>query len=83
MEKAQFVFRSWNDLRSHDRRAYEAIRRYAEDSPNGPWALREAEDQSLTGERYIVTLFGTRSRDVLTVVFVRQGNDYFVESSSL
>ena len=83
MEKAQFVLRSWNDLRSHDRRAYEAIRRYAEDIPDGPWALREAEDQCLTGERYLVTLFGTRSRDILTVVFVRQGNDYFVESSSL
>lgn len=83
MEKAQFVFQSWNDLRSHDRRAYEAIRRYAENIQDGPWALREAEDQSLTGEHYLVTLFGTRSRNVLNVVFVRKGNDYFVESSSL
>lgn len=83
MEQAQFVFHSWNDLRSHDRRAYEAIRRYAEDIPDGPWALSSADELEWPGVRYLVELTSMSTKASTVVVFRRQGLDYCVESSSL
>ena len=82
MEKAQFVFQSWNDLRSHDRRAYEAIRRYAEDIQDGPWALSSADELEWPGARYLVELTSMATKASAVVVFRRQGMDYCVESSS-
>lgn len=83
MEKAKFMFHSWNELRNHDRRAYEAIRRYAEDIPNGPWALSSADELEVPGVRYLVELTSMATKARAVVVFKHQGSDYCVESSSL
>ena len=82
MEKSQFVFQSWNDLRSHDRRAYEAIRRYAENIQDGPWALSSADELEVPGVCYLVELKSMATKASAVVVFRRQGLDYCVESSS-